>query len=267
MSSSSKLVSIIIPTYNSSEFIKKTLLSCISQDYNNIEIIVSDDGSTDDTIKKIRMFHNVKLIASSINYGLAKNINAATRIAKGEYLLILGHDDCIPENHISKMMEFASKETSIIHCNAICVDENGNFIKWKRQHFTQEKKSKNPLYYLAIENFIQSCGAMVNAKYYRKVGGWDESYKYYGEWLLWIKLASIGNVRYVKNTHGIYKFNQGLMKSLRADVRHSLIKYQEECKHLAMKKISSKGERILVKIRIKYVKAKSYLSYKRKILR
>ena len=91
------LVSIIIPTYNGEKHIAQTLKSIIAQDYENIEIILSDDVSTDNTVKISRELleksrYKFKIVERSINGGQCSARNTGYNAASGEYVIFFYHD-------------------------------------------------------------------------------------------------------------------------------------------------------------------------------
>lgn len=102
-----KLVSVIIPLYNSASYIEKCVRSCLEQTYENIEVIVIDDGSTDDgldVVKKIaskdgrvRFFHKK-------NGGVSSARNMGIEKSKGEYICFVDADDCLDEDFIENMV-------------------------------------------------------------------------------------------------------------------------------------------------------------------
>ena len=90
-----KLVSVIIPTYNRSSFLKEAIQSVLNQSYNNFEIIVIDDGSEDETEKVIQSFNDsrIKYLKREHTGSPAFIRNQGMKIAKGEYIAFLDSDD------------------------------------------------------------------------------------------------------------------------------------------------------------------------------
>ena len=100
-------VSVIVPVYNLSQYIGQTLNSIINQDFDNYEIIVIDDGSTDDsldviheTLKNTNIPHK---IIHQRNGGVSVARNNGIEVSRGEYVVFVDGDDCILENHLSSL--------------------------------------------------------------------------------------------------------------------------------------------------------------------
>lgn len=117
------LVSIVIPCYNQVEYIAETVNSAILQSYENIEVVLINDGSTDNTASIAKnisaQFGNVKYYEIP-NGGVAKARNYGISVAKGEYILLLDSDDIIGEKYIEEAIAIFIKEpsTSLVYCNA-----------------------------------------------------------------------------------------------------------------------------------------------------
>jgi len=112
MNKKQPLVSILIPMYNSSRYISHTLDCCIKQSYQNIEIIVVDDGSTDDSVEIVRSyqkrFFNIKLFTQNRS-GACRARNLAFKNSSGEYIQYLDSDDLLSPNKIQRQIEIASR--------------------------------------------------------------------------------------------------------------------------------------------------------------
>lgn len=132
-------VSVIIPSYNSAKFLKKTISSVYNQTLNEIEVICVDDGSTDNSLKVLkrlqRKYSSLKVISQK-NQGPGMARNNALKIAKGEYVAFLDSDDIfIDEDSLKEMYDFAKKENlNMISANLSFVDKKYN-IKKDNHHY------------------------------------------------------------------------------------------------------------------------------------
>jgi len=232
----SEKVSIIIPTYNGEKYIRETIESCLSQSYNNIEIIVVDDGSTDGTVDILRSYGNkISLTINKTNQGIVKNLNNITLGLKSKYFIFLGHDDILPINHIEIMIGEFDDNTAAVHCNSIVIDEHGKEKYLARDDDIQQKKTDNCIFELSIDNFISSCGMLHKTEIFQKLNGWNEEYKQYGEWLYYIKELEYGKIKYTTKTKAFYrKHESNITKSFRKkEVLKELQAYKNFCRDLA----------------------------------
>lgn len=125
---SNPLVSIIIPTYNRSDYLDVSVQSALNQTYNNIEIIIVDDGS------KVNYAESISNKYAKCNYyyksngGLASARNFGVSLAKGDYVAFLDDDDFWKLDKLEKQVDILNKNPSIdcVHSSAAVVDENGN---------------------------------------------------------------------------------------------------------------------------------------------
>ena len=108
MSELKPLVSVIIPTYNGAERISKTLNSIIEQDYENIEIIVVDDVSTDNTAEVVKNIleksgRKFQLIKRTVNGHQSASRNTGFNASNGKYVIFVDHDDLTEKNFVSSL--------------------------------------------------------------------------------------------------------------------------------------------------------------------
>lgn len=123
------LVSVITPAFNSGRFIAETINSVLSQTYQNWEMIIVDDCSTDETIKIVKSFQEkddrVKLIKNETNKGSAFSRNLALRSAKGRWIAFLDSDDIWTPDKLEKQVEFMEKNNYYFSYTNYCeIDEN-----------------------------------------------------------------------------------------------------------------------------------------------
>jgi glycosyltransferase involved in cell wall biosynthesis len=117
MNKSQTLVSVVVITYNSSAFVLETLESARKQTYDQVELIITDDGSTDETISLCKewleinsaRFIRVALLTVKENTGIPANCNRGVKAAKGEWVKLIAGDDILHENCITLNMEYVDK--------------------------------------------------------------------------------------------------------------------------------------------------------------
>lgn len=128
-------ISIIVPAYNVESYIKKTLESVISQTCEDYELIIIDDGSTDNTFKEIQSIiqnydtENIHCIRKE-NGGVSSSRNMGLSMARGDYILFLDGDDYISGNCVGVLSEYIQKTRSDIICYGFDqVDENHDVVR------------------------------------------------------------------------------------------------------------------------------------------
>lgn len=129
--------SIVVPTYNREKLIKKTLISLLDQEYRNFEIIVVDDGSTDNTEEVVNSLRHEKIIyLKKKNAERAAARNAGAAVAKGDYINFFDSDDLAYPHHLSEAARMAGrfKHPEIFHLAYEVRDSNGKLIEKARQY-------------------------------------------------------------------------------------------------------------------------------------
>lgn len=115
------LVSVVIPSYNQESYIRETIDSVLAQTYPSIEIVVTDDCSSDDTVQIIQAYVDnypgkLTAIFSEKNTGIAANLNRGLAKVNGEYIAWLGGDDLMLPGKISKQVELMSQRPDLVGC-------------------------------------------------------------------------------------------------------------------------------------------------------
>jgi len=123
------LVSIIITSYNYSKYIEKAIDSCIEQDYLNKEIIIIDDGSTDETSKILDKYKNKVSVYLQNNQGLEKTANYGINISKGDYWVRLDADDYLDKNFLTEIVKEINKNFCFYYSNYKIVDSKNDILQ------------------------------------------------------------------------------------------------------------------------------------------
>ena len=123
----SEIVSIIIPVYNSSQFLKESLESIINQTYSHIEIICVNDGSTDNSLEILESYSDKITIISQKNQGLASSLDAGIKQMQGKWFKWFSPDDVMYAHAIETLVNMAKKShNTIIYSNWEIINEKGN---------------------------------------------------------------------------------------------------------------------------------------------
>ena len=122
--------SVIIPLYNKENYIEETIKSVLNQSFNDFEVIIVDDGSTDDSLKLASQLQNSKItIITQKNQGASVARNRAINAAKGKYIAPLDADDIWHKNHLSELKSLIhSFPNAGLFCNNYEIKLNDNFI-------------------------------------------------------------------------------------------------------------------------------------------
>lgn len=195
------LISIVVITYNFEKIIEKCLISIENQTYKNVEIIITDDCSTDKTIeicekwkeKNINQFE-IKIIKLQENSGVVKNINNGVKQAKGEWVKIIAGDDFLDKNAIKKFVDFIfeNPKAEIIFSKAnTFYIENGEELLGKIIPENTEfykKKSKQQYQELLEGNMIVAPTAIIKNELLKRMNYFDEKFKMVEDYPFWLKL-------------------------------------------------------------------------------
>ncbi len=116
------LVSVIIPTYNRAHLIADAVQSVLDQTYPNIEVIVVDDGSTDETVKVLDRFGDAVTVLKQVNQGVAAARNTGIKAVQGDYISFLDSDDMFVPEKIARQMETPPGKDALHFCRLANVD-------------------------------------------------------------------------------------------------------------------------------------------------
>lgn len=126
------LVSVLLPSYNHEKYIEESILSVINQTYKNIELIVIDDGSTDNSIKIIKNLNkdNKFLFIEQENCGLMKTLEKLKKYAKGKYISLFSSDDTYSINKIENLVNFMENndQYAMVYAKIINIDHLSNEV-------------------------------------------------------------------------------------------------------------------------------------------
>lgn len=193
------LISVVIPLYNGSNYVEEALKCAIAQDYENIEIIVVNDGSTDDGAgRDICMKYADRITyLEKPNGGCASALNYGIKAAKGAYISWLSHDDLYIPTKISHQVALLNQECivpgrTIISNRGSLIDGEGKTLMHPS---VSEKKYLDGLgffKYLLFQKCVNGCGLLIPKSIFDSGLYFDESMRFVLDWNLWLKMAASG---------------------------------------------------------------------------
>lgn len=183
-------VSIIIPVYNGSNYLKYAIESAISQNYVNFEIIVVNDGSNDGgATERIALSYGDKIrYFSKPNGGVATALNFGIKNMSGEYFSWLSHDDVYLPSKISSQIEYLThleNKHTVLFSDFEIINESG--VTLHKSIFDHNWLVKKPLYAL-LRSCIHGCSLLIAKSFFEKYGLFDESLKTTQDYDLWFKM-------------------------------------------------------------------------------
>ncbi len=234
------LVTVAITTYNSGKFILETLESISSQTYPDIELIVSDDASQDDTLEIVRRwiknegnlkrFSRVEILETLKNTGVSANANRALKASSGEWIKYIGADDTLIPDCIKENIQYISDNPEVkvlfskVNMYRNTFEEN-NFLKTtpavpiSENSILWHKRTAESQYRMLIlfDRIHFSPSAFLHRETLLSLGGFDERFRLLEDYPLWLNLTKNGyklhfmdrtTVNYRKHPESIYYHNE-----------------------------------------------------------
>jgi glycosyltransferase involved in cell wall biosynthesis len=225
-----KKVSVIIPAYNKADFTIRTVESVLKQTYRNIEIIVIDDGSTDNTKEKLKCFGGKIKYIYKENGGACSARNLGIEQSSGEYIALLDCDDIYYPKKIERSVLCLESDPDygFISTDSYFIDENDNIVSiWPGP---QQPPSGWIFSRILIDNLICNSTVLVKKACFQKVGYFDEKIFICADYDMWLRLAEIFKAGYVSEKLTGYRISDNYTFS---NIEQSL----EEAIYLIKKKI------------------------------
>lgn len=197
-------VSVIIPNYNHSPYLVQRIESVLNQSYQNFEVLILDDCSTDNSRSVIDKYQHEPRIAEIIyndtNSGSTfKQWEKGISKAKGEFIWIAESDDWCEPTLLEELVMGLNKDNNCVisYCQSYCI-QNTNRIQWQSQHSYLSEVIEGRDFikkYMAVNNTIFNASMVLWKKELFQIIPKDfVNYKFCGDWLFWIELAKLGKV-------------------------------------------------------------------------
>ena len=202
-------ISVMIVTYNQEDLIQETIDSVLEQGYENLEIVVADDASTDATPKIIKEYYDkypdiIVPVLNEKNLGITGNSNAAFFACSGEFIALLGGDDLFLSNKLSKQIEVFTDEDVVLsyHPVDVFLHQTGESLFISNQ---SKNEQLNDVYEIISKGGIPGASSIMVRKSACPEHGFDPDLKVVSDWIFSIEVAYRGKVVEVSEVLGKYR--------------------------------------------------------------
>ncbi|MBE2216764.1 MAG: glycosyltransferase [Ignavibacteria bacterium] len=243
-------ISVILVVFNNERYIEQSIYSVLNQDYENFELIVHDDGSTDATpniLKKFEKLDNFKVVYGIHTGNIGRNRNLLAMMSSGSVLAFIDSDDIWRVNKLSSQVKYIN-DFSLVCCNASIIDDNSTVIK--DTYFPDQKSDMQiTLKELLTTNYILTSSVVIRRESFFRYGGFEETLGFRGEdYLLWLEVSENSRIVFmnsnlldyrVHSSNLSYKNDQERIKLLKrtVEIRSRYVNIETK----SIKKASLKG--------------------------
>lgn len=207
------LVSVIVPVYNRAGYVCEAIESILNQSYREVEVVLINDGSTDDTIDVLMRYQNTHptrvIVIDQKNSGQVVARNNGIKKASGKYIAFLDSDDTWAENKLELQMPlFSEKDVGLVYSGIYNIDENGKLID---EELCDSALVDDIYYHLLIRNRMTGGTVVVSREALDKVGLFDEAFSAAENWDLWLRISKHFKARLVNQPLVYYRKHPGNM--------------------------------------------------------
>ena len=190
------LISILTPSYNRANYIETAITSALKQDYPNFEIIIVDDGSSDNTAEIVKSLEDPRIkFISKEHSGAPKTRNRCIEEASGEYVLMLDSDDELMPGVLTQYAKILDQYagTDIVYGDLQSFDEQGD-----KKIFCYEDlyKEKNLLSKMLRGSIIPNGGSLIRKELFNMFGGYDEDFPRADDYEFWTRVITFANIKH-----------------------------------------------------------------------
>lgn len=207
------LVTLITPTYNQAAFLEETIQSVLAQDYENIEYIIINDGSTDSTAQILDKYKGAVKSENQANAGQASTLNKGWHMGKGELLGYLSSDDILHPSAVRKAVEYltAHPEVVMVYPNCDLIDPNSRVIRTSLcRPFEYESLVVDQECYIGP-------GALFRRSALEQMGGWDPTLRLGPDREFWMRIGLLGRIQMIDEICAQYRMHPSSISYYQTD--------------------------------------------------
>ncbi|MGE0040286.1 MAG: glycosyltransferase family 2 protein [Vicinamibacterales bacterium] len=219
----SPLVSVVVPNYNCGRFLVRTLESVFSQSYANLEVVVVDDESTDDSLEVLAGYGDRIRVVRQRNQGVSVARNRGIQESRGELIAFLDADDeWHPEKLARQVPLFADERVGLVHCGVEYIDENGRPLG---TNLTGRRGTVLEDCALLRGTVVLAGGstAVVRRRCFDRAGGFDPELSTAADWDMWRRIACHEAIDMVREPLMRYRLRPGSMHRNLAVFEHDML--------------------------------------------
>lgn len=193
-------VSVCMPAYNYGHFIEEAVRSVFTQTHRPLDLVVVDDGSTDDTWAKLEALKRESPIPMQVlkgeHRGVSAALNLALRNAKGEWISVLHADDIARPDRVEKQLAAAGPDDVLVHSEYVSIDEHGKLDGYDSSLDLPPAKGDVLRQLVLLQADVRSMTVMFRKSAFDKMGEYDESLPV-EDWQSILRLSKLGRVAHV----------------------------------------------------------------------
>lgn len=196
---SNPTVSVVIPSYNHEKYVNETIDSILNQTFHDFEIVITDDGSSDATVDKIKQFSDtrIRLFRFKNNQGHSKTLNHCIKNSKGKYIAYMSSDDIWELEKLEKQVNYLDNHPDVqaVFSKVLIIDEEGKLFQNKEHFyysiFDQENRPTTGWlrYFFYMGNSLCHPSVLLRREVYDSVGLYNEKISLNPDFDMWIRLG------------------------------------------------------------------------------
>ena len=245
-------VSLIIAAFNHARFLDAAIDSALAQTLGAVDVIVVDDGSTDDTPAVLARYAGRVRVLRQPNRGLAAARNAGLAAARGTYVAFLDADDVMAPTKLAAQLEVLERSPTIgwTYCDVLIETVATRTTVTASERFGYGARALDGWLFpeLIHGNFIPAIAPMIRRTALDAVGGFDERLTALEDWDMWLRLSLIAEARYTPAVLVTYRIRPGGMSEDRARMdknRFGVLDKINRTRPVALESLGSVGRRII----------------------
>jgi len=201
------LVSVCVPAFNGARYIGAAIRSVLAQTFDDFEVLVVDDGSTDGTREVVQAVRDprVRLVGHRFRLGLVANWNCCLDLSQGRYVTVFHQDDLMAPDNLERKVRFLEDEPAVgfVHSNVAQIDADGRLLSecWSvPPRPGDEGRHDGAAYFerlLTGANSVCAPSVVMRREAFDRLGGFDPRLPFTADWEMWMRIALFHDVGYL----------------------------------------------------------------------